>query len=112
MLFIYNKNMKMIEKISIITDQLNDDRYNYLIIPIAVLNILENDNRFIYSEFKGEIVGINKIGSFMWYEVYLDILMPPNEIIVYCDKSITRDNKIDFLLGDDELLKEKRINLD
>ena len=48
----------------------------------------------------------------MWYEVYLDILMPPNEIIVYCDKSITRDNKIDFLLGDDELLKEKRINLD
>jgi hypothetical protein len=104
--------MEIKEKISNLTDQLNDDRYNYLIIPIAVLNILDQDNRFLYSDFKGEVVGITKIGNFMWYEVYLDILMPPDEIIVYCDRAITRNNKIDFLLNDDELLKEKRINLD
>jgi hypothetical protein len=47
----------------------------------------------------------------MWYEVYLDILMPPDQLLIYCDKSITRDNKIDFLLNDDELLKEKRVNI-
>lgn len=110
-MFIYKKYMKIKEKISIVTDQLDDDRYNYLIVPIAVLNIIDQDNRFLYSTY-GEINGLTKVGNFMWYEVYLDILMPPNEILIYCDRSITRNNKIDFLLGDDELLKEKRINLD
>lgn len=111
-MFIYKKYMELNEKISIVTDQLNDDRYNCLIVPIAVLNIIDQDNRFLYSKITGELGGLTKVGNFMWYEVYLDILMPPNEILIYCDRSITRNNKIDFLLGDDELLKEKRINLD
>ena len=47
----------------------------------------------------------------MWYEVYLDILMPPDQILIYCDKSIIRDNKIDYLLNDSELMNEKIIEL-
>lgn len=102
--------MKISDKISEVTSHLNDDRYNYLIVPVAILNILDQDNRFVYSTYT-QINGITKVGNFMWYEVYLDILMPPDQILIYCDKSITRDNKIDFLLGDDELLKEKRVNV-
>ena len=102
--------MKISDKISEVTSHLNDDRYNYLIVPISVLNILDQDNRFIYSPYS-QINGITKVGNFMWYEVYLDILMPPTEILIYCDRSITRNNKIDFLLNDDELLKEKRVNI-
>lgn len=97
-------------KISEVTSHLNDERYNYLIVPIAILNILDQDNRFLYLPY-GEINGLTKVGNFMWYEVYLDIMMPPDQILIYCDKSITRNNKIDFLLDDDELLKEKRVNL-
>lgn len=102
--------MKISEKISEVTSHLNDERYNYLIVPIAILNILDQDNRFLYLPY-GEINGLTKVGNFMWYEVYLDIMMPPDQILIYCDKSITRNNKIDFLLDDDELLKEKRVNL-
>ncbi len=102
--------MKSSNKISEVTSHLNDIRYNYLIVPIDILNILDQDMRFVYSPF-GEVSGLTKVGNFMWYEVYLDILMPPSEIIIYCDKSVIRDNKIDFLLNDVELLKEKRVSI-
>jgi hypothetical protein len=102
--------MKSSKKISEVTSHLNDIRYNYLIVPIDILNILDQDVRFVYSPF-GEVSGLTKVGNFMWYEVYLDILMPPSEILIYCDKSVIRDNKIDFLLNDDELLKEKRVSI-
>ena len=102
--------MKIDKILSEVTSHLNDERYNYLIVPIAILNILDQDNRFLYLPY-GEINGLTKVGNFMWYEVYLDIMMPPDQILIYCDKSITRNNKIDFLLDDDELLKEKRVNL-
>jgi hypothetical protein len=102
--------MKSSNKISEVTSHLNDIRYNYLIVPIDILNILDQDMRFVYSPF-GEVSGLTKVGNFMWYEVYLDILMPPSEIIIYCDKSVIRDNKIDFLLNDGEILKEKRISI-
>jgi len=101
--------MNLSYELSDITSHLNDIRYNYLIVPISVLNILEQDTRFTYIEFREVNSGLNKVGNFMWYEVYLDILMPPDEILIYCDKSILRDNKIDFLLSDIELIKEKRI---
>ena len=102
--------MEISKKISEVTSHLDDERYNYLIVPISILNIIDLDSRFSYLPF-GEVYGLTKVGNFMWYEVYLDIMMPPNEILIYCDRSITRDNKIDFILNDDELLKEKRVNL-
>lgn len=102
--------MKIDNKLPDVTSHLDDIRYNYLIVPMSILNVLDQDSRFQYSPF-GEVYGITKVGSFMWYEVYLDILMPANEILIYCDKSIMRDNKIDFLLEDVELLREKRIQI-
>ena len=102
--------MKIDNKIPDVTSHLDDIRYNYLIVPMSILNVLDQDSRFQYSPF-GEVYGITKVGNFMWYEVYLDILMPGNEILIYCDKSIMRDNKIDFLLEDVELLREKRIQI-
>lgn len=102
--------MKVDSRLSEVTSHLDDIRYNYLIVPISILNILDQDSRFQYSPF-GEVYGLTKVGNFMWYEVYLDVLIPPNEILIYCDKSIMRDNKIDFLLDDTELLKEKRVSI-
>lgn len=102
--------MKIDNKLTDVTSHLDDIRYNYLIVPMSILNVLDQDSRFQYSPF-GEVYGITKVGNFMWYEVYLDILMPPNEILIYCDKSIMRNNKIDFLLEDVELLREKRIQI-
>ena len=93
-----------------IITEINNINYNYLIVPISILNVLDQDDRFQYLPF-GDVSGITKVGNFMWYEVYLDVLMPPNEILIYCDKSIMRDNKIDFLLDDTELLKEKRVSI-
>jgi hypothetical protein len=102
--------MKLDRVLSEVTSHLDDIRYNYLIVPISILNIIDQDDRFIYSPF-GEVKGITKVGNFMWYEVYLDILMPPDQILIYCDKSIIRDNKIDYLLNNSELMNEKIVEL-
>jgi hypothetical protein len=103
--------MNLNKQLSEVTSHLNDIRYNYLIVPISILNILDQDSRFKYLPY-GEVYGITKIGNFMWYEVYLDILMPSDQILIYCDKSIIRDNKIDYLLNDSELINKKMIELD
>ena len=90
--------------------EINNINYNYLIVPISILNVLDQDDRFQYLPF-GDVSGITKVGNFMWCEVYLDILMPPDEILISYDKSISRDNKIDHILSDIEMLKEKRVKI-
>ena len=54
--------MKSSNKISEVTSHLNDIRYNYLIVPINILNILDQDVRFVYSPF-GEVYGLTKVGT-------------------------------------------------
>lgn len=93
-----------------IITEINNINYNYLIVPISILNVLDQDDRFQYLPF-GDVSGITKVGNFMWYEVYLDILMPTGEILISYDKSISRDNKIDYILSDIEMLKEKRVKI-
>ena len=93
-----------------IITEINNINYNYLIVPISILNVLDQDDRFQYLPF-GDVSGITKVGNFMWYEVYLDILMPTGEILISYDKSISRDNKIDHILSDIEILKEKRVKI-
>ena len=91
----------MKKNITDIISLVDDTRYN---------NILDQDSRFKYLPF-GDVSGITKVGDFMWYEVYLDILMPSGEILISYDKSISRDNKLDHILDNMEILKEKRVRI-
>lgn len=84
-------------------------KYNYIIIPMSVYNIIECDDRFKPSEIS-EGVDLRKVGSIGDIECYLDIYLPPDQIIISWDKQTARDVKIDNILnGIDE--KEKRVKI-
>lgn len=84
-------------------------KHNYIIIPMTVYNILEFNDNFLsvkYESGDGPVL-VGTIGEF---KCYLDIYLPPNEILVSWDKQTSRDVKLESILnGIDE--KEKRVKI-
>lgn len=86
------------------------NRYNYLIVPMDVYNILLFMKEFKIEDF-GDLNSPVKVGSLFMYEVFLDMFLSPGQIILSYDKSIMRDNKIDQILEDVRPKKDITINL-
>jgi hypothetical protein len=84
-------------------------RHNYIIIPMTVYNILEFNDNFLsvkYESGDGPVL----VGSIGEFKCYLDIHLPPNEIVVSWDKQTSRDVKLESILnGISE--KEKRVKI-
>ena len=98
-------------KSKIIMDSLKGYDNGYiLIISINILNILEMDERFINTEsfFNGDIF---KAGDICGFECYVDIYMIHDEILISYKKDKIRDNKIDYLLNNKNLVEEKRVKI-
>ena len=98
-------------KSKIIMDSLKGYDNGYiLIISINILNILEMDERFINTEsfFNGDIF---KAGDICGFECYVDKFMNRDEILITYNKVKMRDNKIDYLLNNDNLVEEKRVKI-
>lgn len=88
-------------------------RYNYIIVPISVYNILVDSAGFSATPSSIPVEYINsleKVGMIGGFEVYLDIHMPFDTILMDWDKQTSRDFKIDSILeGTDQ---EKSITID
>ena len=76
------------------------NRYNYLIVPMDVYNILLFMKEFKIEDF-GELSFPVKVGSLFMYEVFLDIHLPGGQII----------NKIDQILEDASPKKDITVKL-
>jgi hypothetical protein len=84
-------------------------KHNYIIIPMSVYNILEYNDNFSPITYKSND-GPVLIGSIGEFKCYLDIYLPPNEIIISWDKQTSRDVKLESILnGISE--KEKRVKI-
>jgi len=84
-------------------------KHNYIIIPMSVYNILEYNDNFLPITYKSND-GPVLVGSIGEFKCYLDIYLPPNEIIVSWDKQTSRDVKLESILnGISE--KEKRVKI-
>ena len=102
------KSSKLFKEINSINSKMNK-KYNYIIIPMAIYNIIECDTRFKPTTISDEL-DLRKVGIIGDIECYLDIYLPPNQIIVSWDKQTARDVKIDNILnGINE--KEKRVKI-
>lgn len=84
-------------------------KHNYIIIPMTVYNILEFNDNFLsvkYESGDGPVL----VGTIGYFKCYLDIHLPPNEILVSWDKQTSRDVKLESILnGVSE--KEKRVKI-
>lgn len=103
------------KKSKIIIDRLlkySNNEY-ILIFSINILNIIEVDSRFDSSDIYFEFItdDIFKVGSICGFECYVDIYMIHDEILISYKKDKIRDNKIDYLLNSENLLKQKRVKI-
>ncbi len=101
------------EKSKIIMDNLKGyDNGCSIIVSINLFNILETDSRFLPIEFESiSVDSISKVGNICGFECYVDKYMKSNEILITYDKVKMRDNKIDYLLNNQNLIKEKRVKI-
>ena len=95
-------------------NNLNDScefKYNYMIIPMSVYNILEHHPAFLSKKIKDpEPDGLWNVGIIFGYECYLDMYMSPDQISVFYDKQITRDLKIDSIL-DGRIIPDTKVDI-
>lgn len=85
-------------------------KYNYMIIPMSVYNILEHHPAFLSRKIESELDGLWNVGTIFGYECYLDMLMPTDQISVYYNKQIARDLKIDSIL-EDRIIPETKVDI-
>ena len=99
-------------KSSTIYNSLNrlNENYNFIIMPMSVFNILECDPRFSSCEIDNP-TGIFKVGIFCGYDCYVDLYLTDNRIILSKDLQRMRENKINAILGTDELIKDLNIDI-
>ena len=76
-------------------------KYNYMIIPMSIYNILEHHPSFLSKKItESESDGLWNVGYIFGYECYLDMIMSTDQISIYYNKQIARDLKIDSILED------------
>jgi len=95
-------------------NKINDEmsiKYNYIIIPMTVYNIIECSDYFKSNKHDVLDNDLRKVGTIGGFECYLDIYLPPNEILISWDKSTSRDVKIESILSDKKSEKQKKIKV-
>lgn len=111
------KSNKLIREITV---QINKTGQNFMVVPMSIYNILEANGSFKFSSItlmgdedashiKGDL--LRHMGSINGIEVYLDLFLPSDSIILKYDKSIMRDNKINSILNGEELKEEIEITV-
>jgi len=109
--FNYSDYQTEIVKKIINTLVVEDERFNYMIVPMHVFNALCTSHIF-HSYFKNdEVAGITEVGTFNGYKVFLDMYQKPDEILLSCDIASSRDYKINQILEGTEFIKEKRVKI-
>ena len=86
-----------------------EKEHNYLIVPMRIYNILQFSQCF--KQIHYDVSGLMHVGYLLDFHVYLDMYIPPDEILISYDKSILRDNKLDAILNGEEMIKEKRVKI-
>lgn len=88
-----------------------DKKYNYIIVPMSVYNIIECCEYFKSTKYDHENhSNLKKVGFIGDFECYLDIYLKSNEILVSWDKSTSRDIKIESLFTN-KIISEKIIEV-
>lgn len=86
--------------------------FNYLMISMNVFNALDSHPMFVSWSDAKYIDGPYYVGRLGTFECYVDLYLPPNTILMQYDKQIARDNKIDNILNDVDVLNEVEIVID
>lgn len=87
------------------------ENFNYIIIPISIYNMIENHELFVSRVTNPADEGLYHVGTWLEFEVYVDMLMQPNNILMRYDKQTRRDIRINKLLNDISGVEELTIEV-
>ena len=96
-----NKSDVLVDGINYINKK-NDPGANFMIIPINIYNILELSEDFekCYTTWRGTTESsLLNVGRICGLDCYVDMYMPYNEVLLYWNKQIHRDNKLESILS-------------
>lgn len=115
---IYDANLiKSNKLITEVVRHKNKTGQNFMMIPVSIYNLLENNPAFDDSkslESNDLTIKLNSliyVGSIYGIDVYLDFYLPSDTIILKYDKSVMRDKKIDSILNDTEINEDIEIRV-
>lgn len=103
-----NSFMKGIKVLS--TDYNLQHTHNFIIMPISIYNIVENHPKFTACQVN-VTDGIFKVGELYGYDCYVDMTIFDNRIIISKNLQATRENKINSILGLENLQKDLEIDI-
>jgi hypothetical protein len=106
----YDMNRLMSSNIYNNVNRFNEN-YNFIIMPMPIFNIIESDPRFSSCEIGDNPTNIFKVGVWCGYDCYVDLYLTENKIILSRDIQRMRENKINAILGTDELKKDLNIDI-
>lgn len=89
-----------------------DVKFNYIIMSVAIFNIIECHKAFHSpptSSVDDVLTGLTFVGILGEFNCYVDIYCPANELSVQYDKQISRNNKIESILNDLEIINSVRL---
>lgn len=104
------KSSHLLREINRITITL-EENFNYIIIPISIYNMIENHELFISRKTEPNDESLYHVGTWLEFEVYVDMLMQPNNILMRYDKQTRRDIRISKILNDISDMEELTIEV-
>ena len=105
---------KIVEKSNVLVEQIleeNKDNMNYLIIPMSIYNILGMNENFKNASALDTTNGLYFVGNLLYFNVYVDVFMEPNEILFHYDVLTARDMKLESLLNNIDTKVSKRFTV-
>lgn len=103
------KSNKLLSELNKINTRMTN-KHNYIIMPMAIYNILEHNDSFISEVYSPKDEDFVLVGAIHKFECYLDIYLNPNEIIISWDKQTSRSVKLNSILNG-YCEKEKRVEI-
>ena len=106
----YKDNLSDEKIIKTIKENIKD--YEIIIIPISILNIIEQSKYYI-SEHREKIVKIDDyyyyVGSFLNKEVFIDISLLENVAILSYSKQTKREMKLKSILNNNSIKEDLKL---
>lgn len=104
------KSSHLLKEINRITATLKE-KFNCIIIPVSIYNMIENHELFISKKFARNDKNLYYAGTWSEFQVYVDILMKSNNILIGYDDQTRRDIRINKILNDFNSIEELNIKV-
>jgi len=105
-----NKDI-IFDKITSANNQ-QETKFNFIVVPVAIFNIIELHPSFKSIWIEPEIDGLVHVGYLGNLHCFVDMFLPPDQIVMRYDKQTERENKLNSILSNSQVVNEILIKIE